>query len=93
MCLYLCDMFSPFHLYVWRRLIHALTGQMDLQQLIRIIPELHLNQAELLEVCAQFKGPEYGIFFSQHDQRGAGQAAVNVQAKPDPRVDRGDENI
>lgn len=58
---------------------------MDVQQLIAIVPELHLNQAELLEVCTQLKGPEYGIFLSQHDQGGAGQAAVDVQAKPDPR--------
>ncbi len=62
---------------------------MDVQQLIAIIPELHLHQAELLEVCAQLKGPENGIFLCQHDQRGAGQAAVDVQAESDPEVDKG----
>jgi len=56
-----------------------------MQRLIGIVPELHLNQTELLEVCTQLKGPKYGIFFSQHDQRGAGQAAVDVQAEPDPK--------
>lgn len=47
------------------------------------VPKLHLNQAELLEVCTQLKGPEYGIFLSQHDQRGASKAPVDVQAEPD----------
>lgn len=37
-----------------------------------IAPELHLNQAELLEVCAQLEGSENGVFLGQHDQRGAG---------------------
>ena len=48
------------------------------------VPELHLDQAELLEVRAQLKGPENGILLGQHDQRGAGQAAVDVQAEPEP---------
>lgn len=59
---------------------------MTLQQLMGIIPELHLHQTELLQVCTQFKGPKYGVFLSQHDQRGAGQAAVDVQAEPDPKI-------
>lgn len=35
-------------------------------------PELHLNKTELLEVCTQLEGSEYGILLSQHDQRGTG---------------------
>lgn len=44
----------------------------SVQQWTAIIPEFHLDQAELLQVCTQLKGSEYGIFLSQHDQRGAG---------------------
>lgn len=54
-----------------------------MQQLMAIVPKLHLDQAELLQVCAQLKSSENGIFLGQHDQRGAGQAAVDVQAEPE----------
>ena len=57
--------------------------RMEVHQLIASIPELHLNQTELPEVCAQLKGPEYGVLLGQHDQRGARQAAVDVQPEPD----------
>ena len=50
------------------------------------VPELHLHQAELSEVCAQLKGPEDGVLLGQHDQRGAGQAPVDVQSKPAART-------
>lgn len=57
------------------------------------VPELHLDQAELLEVRAQLEGPENGILLGQHDQRGAGQAAVDVQAEPEAgKGGRGGEN-
>lgn len=49
-------------------------------------PELHLDKTELLEVCTQLEGSEYGILFSQHDQRGTGQAAVDVKAEPDVKI-------
>lgn len=86
-CMFLC-------LYAWAFMCkaevgrRALTWSTDMQKLIAIVPELHLNQAELPEVCTQLKGSEYGIFLSQHDQRGAGQAAVDVQAEPDPERPR-----
>lgn len=64
----------------------AATRRMD-------VPELHLDQAELLEVRAQLEGPENGILLGQHDQRGAGQAAVDVQAEPEAgKGGRGGEN-
>lgn len=50
-----------------------------------MVPELHLHQAELPEVHAQLKGPENGIFLGEHDQRRAGQAAVDVQTEPEEK--------
>lgn len=48
----------------------------------RFVPELHLHQTELLQVCTQLKGSEYGILLSQHDEWGTGQTPVDVQAEP-----------
>lgn len=50
-----------------------------------MVPELHLHQAELPEVHAQLEGPENWIFLGEHDQRRAGQAAVDVQTEPEQR--------
>lgn len=45
-------------------------------------PELYLHQAQLPQVSAELEGAQDGVLLRQHDECGAGQAAVDVQAEP-----------
>lgn len=48
----------------------------------RTSPELHLHEAELLEVCAELECSKNRVLLGQHDERRARQAAVDVKAEP-----------